>query len=141
MERRCLLYIHTSKMRARAARSGTPKQISRSKRPALLSAESRSLGRLVAPITTTGFPPVFSIVSESMHVSSCTRTEGDNRVANRTHGTGDCFQIRVKEEGALRVVRNPEYGGRQNVKKIDMQKRNSTSTPRRVFPRVLQIEG
>lgn len=57
-------------MRARAAKSGTPKQISRSKRPALLSAESKSFGLFVAPITITALPPVFSIVKESIQVNN-----------------------------------------------------------------------
>ena len=70
----------TCNMRALAAESGTPRQISRSKRPALLSAESRSLGRFVAPITTTAFPPVFSIVRESIQVRSCCFFVGDRRV-------------------------------------------------------------
>lgn len=47
------LEVSTCKMRARAASSGTPSAISRSKRPALLSAGSKESGRLVAPITIT----------------------------------------------------------------------------------------
>lgn len=39
--------------------------------PALRSAESSESGRLVAPMTSTGRPLVFSRLSESMHVSSC----------------------------------------------------------------------
>ena len=64
--------VITFKIPKRPASSGTPKHISRSKRPALLNAESIESGLFVAPNTMTGAPPrLLSGVNESIQVRSC----------------------------------------------------------------------
>jgi hypothetical protein len=62
---------NTVKILALAFLSGTDMHISRSKRPARLNAGSNESGRLVAPMTMTAFPPVFSMVRLSKHVNNC----------------------------------------------------------------------
>lgn len=56
--------------------------------PARRSAESSESGRLVAPMTKTGCPFVFSRLSESMHVSSCAtmRRSMPDTTTTQTHG-------------------------------------------------------
>uniref|UniRef100_A0A6B0V1U8 Putative conserved protein with signal anchor n=1 Tax=Ixodes ricinus TaxID=34613 RepID=A0A6B0V1U8_IXORI len=91
----------TPRILALAASSGMPRQISRSKRPALLSAGSRESGRFVAPMTRTSAGRSRCERSSMLDSSCATMRRSISRCAVSRFGVTASISSMKKMHGAL----------------------------------------